>query len=202
MARQLVSGNLVYNGDFEIAPPFTAAQTAGNKWIDGTASGSGALSAYGWSIINSAIAATASAQFDSSVAHTGSKSIKLSTADATGAVTVGMYIGTIVPQHFFPLSPNTSYTLEGWIKTDNVATNSAFFDLREYTSGVSAITTNSSTKLSGTNDWTKITLTFTTQATTALGGIFLRNNVTGNVGSAWFDDIVVHKTTPINRTIA
>src|SRR5690606_25576719 len=47
-ARQPVNRNLVYNGDFEYAPPFVAATTTSGRWIDGTAAGSTTNNLFGW----------------------------------------------------------------------------------------------------------------------------------------------------------
>lgn len=201
MPRKTLNKNLIYNGDFEIAPPFTAATSTANAWIDGTAAGSTALKAYGWAIPSGGVSSSANVQFDTSVSHSGSNSLKLSTADATGAMTVSSY-KTADIRSLFLVDPNTSYTLTFWVKTNNVATNGAFIDFRTYTSAVATVTTTSSTKLSGTNDWTKVTLTVTTGATAYFGSIFLRNNVTGNISSVWFDDIVLAKTAAATRTVA
>lgn len=203
MPRQNLNGNILYNGNFEIAPAFTAATTSSNKWIDGAAAGNSALISYGWAVINGALTATASAQFDSSVSHSGSNSLKLATGDATGAITCGTYIGTSPTlQTAFVLLPSTSYTLTAWIKTNNVASNAVFIDFRQYSAAIATLATTSSTKLSGTNDWTQVTITVTTNASAALGSVLLRNNVAGNIGQAWFDDIVITPTAAVTRTLA
>lgn len=200
MPRRSLNGNLIYNGDFEIAPPFTAATATATTWIDGTSAGSTAITAYGWAIPSGAVSNTANVQFDTSVAHSGTTSLKLSTVDATGAITVAS-CRTVAANLLFYLDPATSYTLTAWIKTNNVATNGAFIDFRQYSSALATLVTTSSTKLSGTNDWTKVTITVTTNASAAFGSLFLRNNVTGNVSQAWFDDIILAKTAIATRTV-
>jgi hypothetical protein len=201
MPRTNLNGNLIYNGNFEIAPPFTAGSTTANTWIDGTAAGSTALKAYGWAIPSGAIAASAAAQFDTSISHSGTNSLKLSTLNVTGAITVSSF-KTAAASDLFLISPSTTYTLTFWLKTNNVATNGAFIDFRLYTNAAATITTTSTTKLSGTNDWTQITLSLATGGTAYFGGLFLRNNVTGNVSDAWFDDIVLAPATTVTRTVA
>lgn len=181
------------NGGFEIAPPFTAVTTSGNVFIDGTASGTSTPPAYRWAIPNGAIAASASASFDSAVSYAGNYSLKLDLANATGSVTVGSFLAANAAQ-LFVLLPNTRYTLSAKVKTNNTATNGAFIDLREFNSSFAAVTTTSSNKLSGTNDWTTVTVTVTTQPSTAWGGIFLRHNVTGNTATAWFDNVKVTRS--------
>lgn len=198
--RQQVD-NLVYNGNFEYAPAFTAATTAGDVWINGTAGGSNTNDVYGWGTV---ITVNGSASFDTSVKYSGSASIKLSCINATGQVTVGPSKLLATPAFSnskpIPVLPNTSYTLTALVKTNNVAANSAFIDMREYTGALAIVTTTSSTRLSGTNDWTLLTCTATTGATTRFIMPILRNNVAGNVSDAWFDDIKLRPTTPVTRT--
>lgn len=194
--------NLVKNGNFEYAPAFTAATTAGNVWIDGTASGSATNDVYGWGTV---ITVNGSASFDTSVKYSGSASIKLSCINATGQVTVGPSALLATPAFSnskpIPVLPNTSYTLTALVKTNNVAANSAFIDMREYTSALAIVTTTSSTKLSGTNDWTLLTCTATTGATTRFIMPILRNNVAGNISDAWFDNIKLDLTSGTTRTV-
>lgn len=201
-----VNANMVRNGDFEYAPPFTAATTTAGRYIDGTLSGSTTNTLFGaWAVVSGAITASASASFDTSVFYAGSKSMKLSTLDAAGAVVVANTLSTATPANadvLIPLTPNTSYTLTFRCKTNNVATNSAFAFLREYTAALGTVATNNSTKLSGTNDWTLITLNFTTGSTTRFAAIALCNNVAGNISDAWFDDISLTPVYPEGRVPA
>jgi hypothetical protein len=192
-------GNLVPNGDFEIAPSFTAATATAGRFIDGTSGGSVSEAGYVWAVATSGLTATANAQFDSSVSHSGSNSMKLTTVDATGAVTVstlGGAAGLTTMYQTIPIVSNVTYTLTAWCKTNNVATNSAFIDIREYNSAGTALVTSNTNKLSGTNDWTLLTKTITANASTTTFTLFLRNNVVGNIGNAWFDDIAFY---PVSR---
>lgn len=187
-------GNVIPNSDFERAPTFTAATNTVSRWIDGTAGGSTTSTGFVWAIPTGGLVATASAQFDSSTSHSGSNSMKLTTGDATGTISVSTLAGSAAATTMYetiPLKASTKYILNAWCKTSTVASNSAFIDLRQYNASATAIATNSSNKLSGTNDWTLLTLTVTTDATCTTGTIFLRNNVAGSVGSAWFDDITL-----------
>jgi hypothetical protein len=92
-----------------------------------------------------------------------------------------------------PVLPNTSYTVTGWAKTNNVNTNSVYIDALEYYGNLGVNATNSTNKLSGTQDWTQLTKTFTTGSVTRFILIVLRNNVAGNVSDAWYDDITLVK---------
>lgn len=189
-------GNVLFNGDFETAPAVnTAATTIAARYIDGTSGGSASTS-YGWAIPGAGVAASAGAAFDSSVTHGGSYSMRLSTLNSSGTITVSTFkdnpptSGSLQTQGFV-LLPSSTYTIIGWIKTNNVATNGAFIDLRQFDETGSNIATSSSTKRSGTSDWTRVSFTVTTGATAKWGSILLRNNVAGNVSDAWFDDILV-----------
>lgn len=191
--------NPVFNGDLVLYPSFTAATTTAGRWIDGTAAGSTANDFWNWAIPALGVTAPGSAQFDSSVFYSGSifasqRSLKLSTNSALGAITVCNSLDASSPaasRYLTPLLPSTAYVITAMVKTSNCATNSAFIDLREFTGALASVTTTSSNKLSGTNDWTEVSISVTTNATTRFGLILLRNNVTGNTSDAWFTDIRV-----------
>lgn len=188
--------NLLFNGNFEYVPPFTAATSTVSRWIDGTSGGSSKDdSPYRWFILSSS-ANTFSAQFDTSVYHSGAASLKLSTTDATGISNSSMGSNAnrqTIERTTVPALPNTTYTLTGWIKTNNAASNAAYFDIIEYNNTATNQATNSTSKLSGTNDWTQLTKTFTTSSNTRYLLVICRNNVAGNVSDAWFDDITLAK---------
>src|SRR4051812_25939934 len=85
--RQDINQNIILNANFEIAPAFVAATSTSNRWIDGTAAGSNALSSrYRWA--SSVNATQFVAQFDTATVHGGTYSMKLSTLDTTGRGTV------------------------------------------------------------------------------------------------------------------
>lgn len=189
------TNSILYNGGFEIAPAFTAETGTATRWIDGTAAGSTAKLGYGWGIPNGAISSTVGASFDTSQFRSGTYSMKLSNLTTASSISVGTYRNTPVASTLFELfllQPNTSYTLTGYIRTNNVATNGAYIDLRQYTAAGTAVLTSATNKLSGTDStWREVTLTLTTGATTVFGSLLLRLNVTGNVSDAWFDDITL-----------
>lgn len=205
-ARKLIGGNMVQNGNFEYAPPFTAATTTANRWIDGTSGGSTTNNLFGWSIPTAGVTASASARFDTSVFYSGSASMKLSTLDTSGAITVtqSLSASTIAPatDQDFIVKPNTTYLVSARIKTNNVATNGAYIDFREFSASFGTVTTTSSSKLSGTNDWTLVSFNVTTSSTSVYAEILLRNNVAGNISDAWFDDVSVTPVYPEGRVLA
>lgn len=195
--------NLLSNGNFEYAPPFTAATTTALRWINGTSGGSNNTeSPYGWWLPSSFVA-SASAQYDTSVYRSGTASLKLSTLDATGvanALSGSNFNKQAVEETAMRVLPNTTYTLTGWAKTNNVKTNSVYMDALEYVGSIATTTITATNKLSGTNDWTQLTTTFTTNSNTRYLFIVLRNAVAGNVSDAWFDDITLTKTYPVKST--
>jgi hypothetical protein len=192
--RDDVGQNLIQNPGFENAPNFTAAQTAGPSYIDGTAGGSGSNTTFGaWAIPGSGITAAAQVQFDNTVSHSGTYSIKLSTTNTSGTVNVSQGLSGSAPAAADIASavPSRAYSYSVWVKTNNVATNAVWADVREFSGTLSQITTTSSSKLSGTNDWTKLTINWTTNNNTRYIQVILRNNVAGNIGDASFDDNIL-----------
>lgn len=184
---------LITNGDFELSPTFTAVQTSDN-WIDGTAAGS-ATNTYGWWA--SPRATAIAVRFDPTNSHGGTNSLKVSTTNTTGRVRVfnvpasaGNITAASSP-YFIPVLPNTSYTLTGWVKTNNVAAGGAFIEAVEMSAAYAVGTSHASSTLSGTNAFTQLSTTFTTGASTAFLAIDMQNSVAGNVSDAWFDDLVL-----------
>lgn len=212
-ARKQINGNMVKNGDFEYAPPFTAATTTSSRWIDGTASGSTTNSLFGYFMVIGG-SVTGSAQFDTAVKRNGNASLKIVSTVANAGSSVGMYVGltnqsapSIANQiaYMIPVTPNTSYTFTGYIKTDSLITNDATgarFNIVEYTG---ASTSNSgstaSTYVSGTTDWTLRTINFTTSSTSRW--VNVQMYILGDsTGTAWFDDISLTPVYPEGRVPA
>jgi hypothetical protein len=183
--------NLVENGDFESVPTFTAATNTANRYIDGTAAGLNATEfPYRW--FTPASFANATAQYDTSVELTGTASMKLSTTTTAGLASAIIGNNTSaanIKQTMIPVLPSTSYTVSGYCKTNNVAAAAAHIDTYEYDGAGTLGATNTTNTLTGTNDWTLVTVTFTTASTARYLTLALRNHVAGNVSDAWFDDI-------------
>lgn len=205
--------NILINGDFEFAPVFTAPTTTSGRFIDGSAAGSTTTNQYRWSYNGTA---SSSAQFDSTVAHTGTTSLKASTL-AAASFTELFYrreSGGIASYNAITdikVLPSTSYTASYWLKTNVVSGDSsdgAFLVLIENTAaGAGAgAETSVGAKSKVTSDWTLKTVTFTTQATTA--SLQINPRIYGHTGAgtlimdAWWDDIKIGPTTPITRGVA
>lgn len=189
--------NLVTNGDFESVPTFVAAQTTAGAWIDGTAAGT-ANQAYGWCVATAGLGGSASINYDSTVSHSGTTSLKLSALNTSGTAVAATNLSsspTAVEANttLIKVLPSTSYTLTVWAKTNNVGTGGVYADIRQFTGARASSTTTQTNALSGTNDWTQLTLTLTTDSTTRYIGILLRNAQPGTINDAWFDDITLVK---------
>lgn len=201
--------NLLSNGNFEYAPPFTAAQTS-SGWIDGTAGGS--LSTgyqYGWGLNRSG---TATAQYDSTEKKFGTNSLKLSTLAVASYAEVNKYGSTSAPYYkasVIPALPNTTYTVTWWMKTNYVSGDSsqgATVGFIEWNGAFSATTFNSGpgATIKTTTDWTQYSFTVTTASTTRF--VNVQPRIYGHTGTAtlimdaWFDDITLTKTYPVKST--
>jgi hypothetical protein len=213
-SRKALGHNLVLNGDFEYAPAFTAATTTAARFIDGTAGGSTTNASYGWAMGKSG---TVAAQFDTSVSHSGTTSMKLSTTATASYIEcynpnvangISAYFGKVIN-----IRPMTSYTYSFWMKTNLVsgtATNGAFatlvFSDASGASNGGCTASISNTAVKTTQDWTRYTGTFTTTAVDAYVQIDLK--VYGHQGAgtlimdAWFDDVSLTLTTPPSRSAA
>jgi hypothetical protein len=194
--------NLVKNGDFEFAPPFAAATNIDNRWIDGTAGGSTlTTSPYIWAIVAGSRVASSTASFDTTVKYSGGASLKIDATDATGTLVVSTYRVSIATAatELIPCLPSTTYTLSAKVKTSSVAANAAHIRLRTVDSSLVTVSTNISNRLSGTNDWTTCTVTYTTEPTAVYIAPMLTLDA-GQAGTAWFDDISLTLTNQVTRS--
>jgi hypothetical protein len=151
---------------------------------------------YGWYAIPAA--GTTSFEFDSAVTRTGRLTLKLTTTSAAGR---GRFLQggnldsgvasteAIVKKFGTPITAGRSYRLRCYAKTDSVASNSVYLDFGAWTAAGAIVNVTGSTtnKLTGTNDWTLLTSTFTAPATSVYGAARLFVNVAGDAQQAWFD---------------
>jgi len=93
---------------------------------------------FGWRGVVSATAV--SFGFDSAVTRTGRLTLKISTTDATGAISAATtagggatYAGDNGSQ-LIPIKPSTNYKLTCFVKTNNVALNSVYVNLQYWDS--------------------------------------------------------------------
>lgn len=208
--RKLVGDNLVYNGDFEFAPPINVATTITANWIDGTTGGSATNSLFGWA--TAGLIGTASVLFDNSTSNSGNYSLKVSTL-AIGSTSQAFLSNstTVVPPSppGILALPNTSYTVTFRMKTtanSGSATTGAQMIVSERSGSFVQSQTTSSPGITTTTGWTQYSLSFTTASNTRY--ITLKLSVTGNDGTAtlimdaFFDDIVLVPTVNVTRGLA
>lgn len=209
--RKTVNNNLVYNGDFEIAPVVNVATTTAARWIDGTAAGSTTNNIFGWGVVTKT--GTAEAIFDSTSPSSGTESIKVSTTATASKIEVGSNgIDTAANNRISCISvlPSTSYTLTFRMKTQlnsGTATGGARVGVNTFTgAGTYVDTPVLTTAIKTTTDWTTYTSTFTTSATVRLLAVYLIIDGSGGTATlimdAWFDDITLTPTTDTTRTAA
>ena len=207
--RKLVNDNLVYNGDFEYAPPTNVATTAGNSWIDGTTGASTTNPLFGWRAELSA--GSMSSQFDNSTSHSGNWSLKCSTTAINSRAEIwSTYTSSVsLLQYAIPLKSGTTYQLSGWLKTQinsGSATTGAYFFVNTYSgTGTYINTPTTTTHINTTTNWTYYQTSFTANANQNLAIVGMAINGTDGAGTlimdAWFDDIVLVPTITPTRTL-
>lgn len=204
--RGLVGGNLVYNGNFEYAPPTNVAQLSTN-WTDGTSGGSATNNIFGWGIDGKT--GSIAVLFDNSTSHSGNYSMKLSTTATGSQVRVSDVISGTNQTDPIAVLPSTSYTYSFWMKTtanSGSATTGAEIIFIERQSGGNSVGTNAAGLITTTTGWTQYTSSFITNSATRFITPDLR--VTGQDGTgtlimdAWFDDIVLMPTVNTARSLA
>ena len=111
---------------------------------------------------------------DESVAHSGKRSIRISSADGADSSFQSIVI----------VQPYAKYRLSGWIKTR---------DLKPGTSRGALINLHAmdimTKAVSGTQDWTRVEVVFDTAGTDAVSVNCLFGGWGKATGTAWFDDV-------------
>jgi len=152
---------------------------------------------YGWYMTK---AGTVSAEFDSAVTRTGLHTIKLSATDTDGNLSVSS-AETTTSNHLISVKGSTMYRLQCYVKTNNVGTNGSYLDIRQYKDdGTITVSITATNKLSGTNDWTLCTISFTTDSLTTKCVVRCHNNVVGTISDAWFDNITLEEVSSITNS--
>ena len=205
--RKLVGGSLADNGDLSFIPGvITSNTTTSSRWVDGSAGGSISNNLFKYGIVF--FTGSGSVGFDTTNPINAKPSIILAAnAGSRGAVIYGNPSnGSASAGHqLIPVSPNTSYTLSYYIKTDaNVAVNSACGGRIEYSGSLSAgAETLSSTKFSANTGWTQVVETFTTASTTQYLLLQARQDVAPAVtATMWWGDIRLTPTVNTSRNLA
>ncbi|MCR4305478.1 MAG: right-handed parallel beta-helix repeat-containing protein [Candidatus Daviesbacteria bacterium] len=173
----------VFNSGFELGTKDTAVTASGIIGVNS-----------GWYL--SEDAGQMSAELDTAVAVGGSASLKLEAIDTSGGGVVYNTSGVTLPilaLEAIPLKVSTVYKLTLRAKTNLVGASGVWADVIQYDSAAVVGTTVSTSKLSTTNDWTVLTVTFTSDNDAVYGRIGLQNSVAGTVNQAWFDNITLEE---------
>lgn len=196
--RTIVFRSGIINSNFENAPSFTAAATTAARWIDGTATGSTTNDQYRWG--TNILSANSSVQFDSSTSNSGANSLKVAkTAGGSGTVTAcnvnqgDLSTVSIANQvkYGIPVTPNTTYRLQGWYKQTSKAAGTTILSSNTYSGASTArLASVSCINVASTVDvgWTLAGGTFTT-GSTAIYLLIIAGVTSFTTGTVWFDDI-------------
>lgn len=205
--RSIIGANKARNGNFELSPGNTPMTSGLGRWIDGTAGGSTTVDTYRWYCITGV--GSMAYSFDSTYSRSGSNSLKIDLTNATarGRVMSAPFESTttkdLVTRYGIHALPSTSYTLTAYAASINALASTGKIVLQQYDINgtlISSPTTNSLPV--GNNDWTLLSTTLTTNASTAYFVINCNCNTAGQAQTYWFDDIVLNKTVPDTRTTA
>lgn len=200
MARNVASARSVASARTALVyprNPMGAVYIPGAKSIEG-ATGDTALTTSGW-IENEKykwyalyVAANSSSEFDTAVTRTGAKTLKMSATDTTGRA-LGLFEPNSVTlanclKYLPRIKPSTQYTFSVYAKTTNVPANNTLCSLIQYDVAAVVGTSSDTNTLSGTNDWTLLTKTFTSDADAFFLRLIWRAiNTAGNVCDTWLD---------------
>ena len=115
---------------------------------------------------------------------------------------------SILSTEYYQLLPSTAYTITFMMKTNKVSGGGrgAFLRHTQYSGDKTGGTGTDSTYINTTTGWTSYSISFTTASTARFGQIKLyawgQDSTADLLINAWFDNIVLTKTTPDARTLA
>jgi len=89
--------------------------------------------------------------------------------------------------HYSPASADKTYTASAWVKTEALSGEGAYVAVFGRNVGGSDVLITETPKISGTQDWARVSLSFTMPA--GYDGVFLRLGASGGWGSVWFDGV-------------
>ena len=182
--------------------------------------GTGTLTTNGWmGDINSNIyfvekAVDSNASFDTSIFHSGLQSIRIDMGvGGRFFLTTGLSgdAGTVTPvlnnvKTAPRVKPSTKYKASAWEKTQDINTNVSmalkFYDITG--TYVAPVTNLSPSTLTGNNDWTYLTATFTSPSNAYYAVLYGQRPTAGNAGQVWFDDVRLEEvgTVPLTGQVS
>lgn len=176
-----VNANMVKNGDFEYAPPFTAAtanQT--DRWIDGTSGGSTTNNLFGWKSAATSVysgGTSYSMRYDTILSRSCIRIVSVGKIYKSGSIITQMgayrtaYTASSLLEsdrlNMIEVQPNTTYTLTGLYYINQCdAQVQPRVQAVEYNAALTRVTTTTADTLQDTSvAWRTVTTRFTTSAT-------------------------------------
>lgn len=132
---------------------------------------------------NPAASGSATTIIDNRISHSGSRSVKVSF--------YGKNANYYHVSQTVAVRPNTTYLIEGFIKTTNLSTSDKGVSIEVQNANDWRLGAWSTAWLKGTNEWTRVSRVFTTNAYTTKIRVLLRGyGTSGDIkGDAWWDDV-------------
>ncbi|MCC6794534.1 MAG: hypothetical protein IT366_05395 [Candidatus Hydrogenedentes bacterium] len=91
------------------------------------------------------------------------------------------------------VTPGAAYRLEGWIRTENLGGLGACLEVQDAESGWEGFSAATSPRITGTQDWQRVSIEFVVPAETAWLSVLLRRPSAGGpevgIGRVWFDAV-------------
>jgi tetratricopeptide (TPR) repeat protein len=128
--------------------------------------------------------------YDQEIKHSGARALRLDVdqKDIFGFVGVCQWV---------VVEPKTAYEFSGWLRTREMADEGGIF-FRVRTLGLQTNLTSDTAKLSGTTDWTRVSMPWTTPDEARLAQVCLARPQVydSRHGIAWVDDVTLLKLGP------
>lgn len=170
-----------------------------NKVLDSSFDNGITGSSSSWKYSSNSDSGTSTTEIDSTVSHSSSNSVKVTFNGSN----VNYYH---VSQQNISVAPNTTYLIEGYLKTENLTTSGRkgvcieVQDMRGWQQG-----TWTTPCLTGTNNWTRVSLVFTTKPSTSTDpgttnvrvslrayGCNVNTETCPTSGTVWWDDVKLY----------
>jgi len=138
---------------------------------------------------------TGSSGYTAEAAYLGSHSLKVTKTNTSDS--------QFVTQNVYPEKGKT-YTFSAYVKTSNISnvnpdTKGALLFINYYDKNDSLVTVKSPSRITGTNDWQKIEVTFTLPSDAISNKLWIRGGIEGETGDAYFDCLQLEDGSIANR---
>ena len=152
---------------------------------------SGMLDRWFYSSGNNGGAGNGVVETSSANVHTGPNSFKITKTNTTDKSTLTQWVR---------VEKGKTYTLSGYVKTDNLSTNGKANLQVVYADSTGKWAKREvSDSISGTSEWNRPFVSFTVPADAASDKVWVELTLEGGTGTAWFDDIQLEEGNTPNR---